>query len=84
MERLLKVYDMTEAIPETAATAFSVYLASIAYDGLGFVVLVLAAFFWTLRIKREIQQQYHNKVINAIKSLFKKWYRYGGDGKGKN
>ena len=66
-----------DGLPETLITLFGVVLTAEAYDVLGVAVLVLAGFFWTLRIKREIQQQYQNRIWNAIKSLFKKRNKYG-------
>ena len=84
MSRLIKIYDMTDGLGETALTGASVIIATTAQDALGLIVLTLAAFFWAIRIKREIQQQFHGKVCESIKSLFKKWYNYGGDGKGKD
>lgn len=77
MIRVLYITKIMDGLPETLITLFGVVLTAEAYDVLGVAVLVLAGFFWTLRIKREIQQQYQNKFWNAIKSLFKKRNKYG-------
>ena len=77
MIRVLYITKIMDGLPETLITLFGVVLTAEAYDVLGVAVLVLAGFFWTLRIKREIQQQYQNKFWNAIKSIFKKRNKYG-------
>lgn len=77
MVRFLYLVKMMDGLPETVITLFMVIAFGPVYDAMGLVVLLLAGFFWTIRIKREIQQQYQNKFKNAIKSLFKRRNKYG-------
>jgi hypothetical protein len=66
-----------DGLPETLITAFAVTLATSGTDLLTISVMVLAGFFWLLRIKREVQQQFRNNLWTAIKSLFKGKNKYG-------
>lgn len=73
-----------DSLPETLITLLLVIWTGPVYDILSLSVLFLAAFFWVIRIKREIQQQYFNSLWRAFKSLFKIRNSYGESRKKKN
>lgn len=79
MLRALYILKLMDGLPETIITLFTVLIFGQLYEGLAMVVIVLAAFFWILRIKREIQQQYFNSLWRAIKSIFRKKNKYGSE-----
>jgi hypothetical protein len=66
-----------DGLPETLITLFAAVLVDSGVDVLTVGVMVLAGFFWLLRIKREVQQQFKNNLWTAIKSLFKGRNKYG-------
>ena len=66
-----------DGLPETLITLFAAVLMQSGTDILTVGVMVLAGFFWLLRIKREVQQQFSNDLWRAIKSLFRKNNKYG-------
>ena len=78
-QKLFYITKIMDSFPETIITIALLVIAGPLYDALAFVVLFLAAFFWTIRIRREIQQQFHNKIMEAIKSIFRKRTQYGPD-----
>ena len=41
-------------------------------------IAVLAGFYWVLRIRKMIQEDYFNSLLYAIKTLFRRHNRYGG------
>ena len=77
MNRALYITKMIDGLPETIITLFAAVLINSGTDVLTVGVMVLAGFFWLLRIKREVQSQYRNSIWRAIKSLFKKYNKYG-------
>jgi len=80
MIQALYIDEVMDGFPETLITMLLIMVSEPIYDWLSIVVLVLAAFFWAIRIKREIQEKYFNNVWRAIKSLFRKRNKYGNDG----
>ena len=68
---------MIDGLPETVITLFAAVLINSGTDVLTVGVMVLAGFFWLLRLKREVQNQYKNSIWRAIKSLFRKRNNYG-------
>ena len=77
MNRALYIAKMIDGFPETIITLFAAVLLDTGADILTIGVMVLAGFFWLLRIKREIQRNFHNKPWEAFKSLFRKRNKYG-------
>ena len=77
MLRALYITKTMDGFPETLITLFAAVLMQSGTDILTVGVMVLAGFFWLLRIKREVQSQYRNSIWRAIKSLFKKNNNYG-------
>jgi hypothetical protein len=80
MIRYLYIVKVMDGFPETLITLFAAVLGwQSGGDWLTLIVMCLAGFFWVIRIRREIQQQYFNDVWRAIKSLFRKKNKYGHD-----
>ena len=77
MLRSLYIVSGMDGMPETLVTLFAAFLALNGTDLLTYVVMCLACFFWLLRIKREVQQQFRNNLWRAMKSLFRKDNKYG-------
>ena len=80
MVRVLYIAKVMDALPETIITMLLIIIAGPLYEAMSFVVLFLASFFWVIRLKREIQQQFQNNLWRAIRSMFKKQTKYGKDG----
>lgn len=80
MVRILYIAKVMDGLPETIITMMLIIIAGPIYEVMSFVVLFLASFFWVIRLKREIQQQFQNKPWRAIRSMFRKQNKYGKDG----
>ena len=66
-----------DGMPQTLLTLFAAFLAIDGADWLTVLVMVIALFFWLITLKRKIQKYHHNSIWEAIKSLFKKYNKYG-------
>lgn len=77
MVRLLYIVKTMHAFSDSLLTVFVLITWGQFQDAVYGYILIAVAFYWTLQIKRLIQQQYFNSAWGAFKSIFKKWNKYG-------
>ena len=70
MVRIMNIFDAVSNLAITFGLAVIV-LAEIA-SSVTIIAALLAMVFWTIRIRREVKQNYSNSIIKYIKSIFKK------------
>jgi hypothetical protein len=77
MERFVAIAKVMGLAGETILTFFILVTWGDVKEGMAITILFFTAFYWALRIKQLVQEQYFNSFWKAIKSLFKKRNKYG-------
>lgn len=77
MVRFLYIAKLMQAFSDSLITAFVLITWGQFQEVVYGYIMIAVAFYWTLQIKRLIQQQYFNSFWRAVKSLFRKWNKYG-------